>query len=129
MLRLGLSETIATPTSVVLMAGASAAGFGLRALDGGPDPLAWSYWWTCVPVVVVGAPFGARFIEDKSRRFVAKLLYASVVAQLVGALVLLPLTPALLVFGVATFAFGLLFFIGVARGSTAPEVVPQSSVE
>ncbi|MBX3249987.1 MAG: sulfite exporter TauE/SafE family protein [Myxococcales bacterium] len=116
-LRLGLSETIATPTSVVLMAGASAVGFALRALGGGPDPLAWSYWWTCVPVVVVGAPLGARFIEGKSRRFLSNVLYASVALQLVGALVLLPLTPGLVLFGATTFVAGLWLFLGVARGA------------
>ncbi|MCB9636778.1 MAG: TSUP family transporter [Sandaracinus sp.] len=64
-LRLGVSETVATPTSVVLMAIGSALGFALRASSGGPHPEAWAYWWTCVPVVVVGAPLGARFIEGK----------------------------------------------------------------
>lgn len=118
-LRLGLSETIATPTSVVLMAGASAMGFGLRALGGGPADLAWSYWWTCVPVVVVGAPLGARFIEGKSRHFLSNVLYVSVGVQLVGALVLLPLTPGLVLFGAATFGVGLVLFLGVARSSAA----------
>ncbi|MCB9619394.1 MAG: sulfite exporter TauE/SafE family protein [Sandaracinus sp.] len=37
-LRLGVSETVATPTSVVLMAIGSALGFALRASSGGPTP-------------------------------------------------------------------------------------------
>lgn len=119
-LRLGVSETVATPTSVVLMAVGSACGFALRALEGGPAPEAWAYWWTCVPVVVVGAPFGARFIEGRGRVFLSRLLYVSIVGQLVGALVLLPMTPSLLLFGAATFVVGVGVFLGVAR--TAPSV-------
>lgn len=114
-LRLGVSETVATPTSVVLMAIGSAFGFALRALDGGPAPDAWAYWWTCVPVVVVGAPLGARFIEGRGRVFLSRLLYVSIVGQLVGALVLLPLTPMLVLFGLATFVAGVGVFLGVAR--------------
>lgn len=114
-LRLGVPETVATPTSVVLMAIGSAFGFALRALDGGPAPDAWAYWWTCVPVVVVGAPLGARFVEGRGRVFLSRLLYVSIVGQLVGALVLLPLTPALLLFGLATFVLGVGVFLGVAR--------------
>lgn len=118
-LRLHVPETIATPTSVVLMAFGSAVGFALRLAEGGPVDAAWTYWWTCVPVVVVGAPLGARFIEGKGRVFLSRLLYASIALQLVGALVLLPLTPALVLFGLATFGLGLLLFVGVARVPTA----------
>lgn len=121
-LRLGVSETVATPTSVVLMAIGSAFGFALRALEGGPAPEAWAYWWTCVPVVVVGAPLGARFIEGRGRVFLSRLLYVSIVGQLVGALVLLPLTPALLLFGLATFVAGVGVFLGVARPLQAANV-------
>ena len=32
----------------------------------------------CVPIVVVGAPFGARFICQRSRLFVAGILYVSI---------------------------------------------------
>jgi uncharacterized membrane protein YfcA len=117
-LRLGVSETVATPTSVVLMAIGSVCGFALRALEGGPVPEAWAYWWTCVPVVVVGAPLGARFIEGRGRVFLSRLLYVSIVGQLIGALVLLPLTPGLVLFGLTTFVVGVGVFLGVAR--TAP---------
>lgn len=124
-LRLGVSETVATPTSVVLMAIGSALGFALRASSGGPHPEAWAYWWTCVPVVVVGAPLGARFIEGKGRRFLSRLLYGSVVAQAVGALVLLPLTPGLLAFAATTFVLGFVLFFGLARPSARVAEVPS----
>ena len=128
-LRFGVPETVATPTSVVLMAIGSVFGFALRALEGGPAPDAWAYWWTCVPVVVVGAPLGARFIEGRGRVFLSRLLYVSIVGQLVGALVLLPLTPALLLFGLATFVLGVGVFLGVARplqGADVPAVGVQA---
>lgn len=124
-LRLGVSETVATPTSVVLMAIGSVFGFAFRVFEGGPAPEAWAYWWTCVPVVVIGAPFGARFIEGRGRVFLSRLLYVSIVGQLIGALVLLPLTPGLVLFGVATFVIGVAIFLGVAR---VPEAVsPEAS--
>lgn len=125
-LRLGVSETVATPTSVVLMAVGSVCGFALRAFEGGPAPEAWAYWWTCVPVVVVGAPLGARFIEGRGRVFLSRLLYVSIVGQLIGALVLLPLTPGLVLFGLATFLAGVAIFLGVARvpEAVAPEASP-----
>ena len=111
-LRQGVSETVATPTSVVLMALGSLAGFALR---GAALPAeAWAYWWTCVPVVVVGAPLGARLIEGRSRALVSRLLYGSAAIQLVAAPVLLPLTPGRVALVLATFAAGLALFFGVA---------------
>lgn len=114
-LRFRISEAIATPTSVVLM--------GLNALVGALyrgnvqealAPAAWSYWWVCVPIVVVGAPFGAQFIRDKSRLFVATLLYVSIGVQFVAALVIVPQTPWLLAFSAAVFVGGLVLFRGMA---------------
>ena len=78
-------------------------------------PVAWSYWWVCVPIVVVGAPFGAQFIRDKSRLFVATLLYASIAIQFVAALVIVPQTPWLVAFSLAVFDGGLVLFCGMAR--------------
>ena len=62
-----LSERVATPTSVILMASNAVVGFiwqgpvrGVIAAD------SWSFWYVCVPVVVFGAPLGARFIRGRS---------------------------------------------------------------
>jgi uncharacterized membrane protein YfcA len=106
-----ISESIATPTSVVLMGMNAAVGFAWQAsVGGGMAPDAWNYWWVCVPIVVVGAPFGAWFISHRSRLFVAGLLYTSIVAQFVAAIFIVPLTARLVLFSVTVFAVGLLFF-------------------
>ncbi|MCB9916356.1 MAG: sulfite exporter TauE/SafE family protein [Planctomycetes bacterium] len=114
-LRLRISERVATPTSVVLM--------GLNALVGAlwkggvhqalaPD--AWNYWWVCVPIVVVGAPLGAQFIRNRSRLFISGLLYASILIQSVAALLIVPQSAALLAFSATVLFLGLLFFRSMA---------------
>jgi len=115
-LRLRINEKIATPTSVVLMGLNAAVGFAWKELAGsGMAPEAWGYWWVCVPIVVVGAPFGAWFIKHRSRLFVAGLLYASIAAQFVAALLIVPMTPALVAFSAAVFLAGLTFFRWMAN--------------
>jgi uncharacterized membrane protein YfcA len=115
-LRLGISEKVATPTSVILMACNAVVGFAWQGLvGGGMAPEAWSYWWVCVPVVVIGAPFGAWFIRDRSRHFVSAILYASILVQFVGALVIVPMTAPLAVFSVTVLSAGVLFFRWMAN--------------
>lgn len=98
-LRYGVSETVATPTSVVLMASNAMVGFLWKStLGGGMAPAAWGFWWVCVPIVVVGAPLGAWFIRDRSPRFVARLLQTSILLQFVGGIAIIPQTPTLLAF-------------------------------
>lgn len=110
-LRLRISESVATPTSVVLMGLNAAVGFGWRELAGpGVAAEAWSYWWVCVPIVVVGAPLGARFIAGRSRHFVSAILYLSIGAQFVAALLIVPQTAVLLAFSAGVLGLGLVFF-------------------
>ena len=115
-LRFRISEKIATPTSVVLM--------GINALVGSlykggvMNTLAseaWDYWWVCVPIVCVGAPLGAWFIRNRSRLFVAAILYFSIAVQFVAALIILPLTPKLVTFAVIVFSLGLLLFYRMSK--------------
>lgn len=115
-LRLRISEVIATPTSVVLMAGNAIVGAVYRgAVQGQLAPEAWNFWWVCVPIVVVGAPFGAWFIRTRSRLFVARLLYGSILVQFVAAVLIIPQSPRLVAFSTATFALGVLGFWYMAR--------------
>ncbi len=95
-LRCGADERIATPTSVILMGLNALFGVAVRVFQAAPisaEVLSW--WWACVPIVVIGAPLGARWLRGKSRRLVVCLLLASIVAQYAGALALLPMTGAL----------------------------------
>jgi len=122
-LRLRISEKIATPTSVVLMGCNALVGALYRGqIQGELAPAAWNYWWVCVPIVVVGAPFGARFIKDKSRLYVSALLYGSILVQFVAAILIVPRAMPdwdsrlrLLAFSAAIFLAGLTLFRHMAR--------------
>lgn len=115
-LRFRVSESIATPTSVVLMGINALVGAVYRGtVQGELHEAAWNYWWVCVPIVVVGAPFGAQFIRNKSRLFVATLLYVSIGVQFVAALVIIPQTVDLIAFSTLIFVAGLLLFREMAR--------------
>lgn len=116
-LRFRITETIATPTSVILMAINALVGFAWKGGVGeGLAPDAWKYWWACVPIVVLGAPAGARFIRGRSRLFVAAILYVSIAVQFVAGLLIIPQTAVLLVYTVAVFGAALLLFHAMARG-------------
>jgi len=112
-MRYHLSEKVATPTSVLIMAINSIIGFFLHNLilnDFGNDEF--NYWLVSIPVVVIGAPLGARFISSRTRKFVADFLYLIIVAQFTGAWLIIRPTGMLLFFTLLVFLFGLgLFFV------------------
>ncbi|MCB9916357.1 MAG: sulfite exporter TauE/SafE family protein [Planctomycetes bacterium] len=114
-LRLRICERVATPTSVVLMGINSLVGAlwkgGVR---GDLAPEAWSYWWVCVPIVVMGAPLGAQFIRNRSRLFVSGLLYVAIVAQTLAALFIVEQSLGLALFSLSVFTAGVLFFRAMA---------------
>jgi len=114
----GLHERVATPTSVILMAGNSLVAVAWRELLPFTEPMAaqaWAYWYACVPVVAIGAPLGALFIARRSRTFIAGLLMVSILVQYGLSLVVLPIDAALMGLSLATFAAGLLFFAAASR--------------
>lgn len=111
-----VSESIATPTSVVLMGiNALVGALYQGTVGGGLAAEAWNYWWVCVPVVVLGAPLGAQFIRNRSRLFIARFLIASIVVQLFAALLIVPQTPLLVGFSVVVFGVGLALFRFMSR--------------
>ncbi len=110
-----IDEKVATPTSVILMASNALVGFWWR-LQSSVNPIlsdTWNYWWVSIPVVVIGAPLGARFIAKRSNIFVVRLLLTSIIIQFGVALLILPLTPNLILFSVATFLVGCALFISM----------------
>ncbi|PJA76108.1 hypothetical protein CO151_03910 [bacterium CG_4_9_14_3_um_filter_65_15] len=83
------------------------------------QPQAWSFWYVCVPVVVVGAPLGAWFIRDRSSAVIRRLLYACIGTQFLGAVIILPFSLKMFTLGCATFATGSTLFIWLGwKGST-----------
>ncbi len=111
-----IDERVATPTSVVLMGMNALAGFAWKAgVSGGMEARAWDFWYVCIPVVVIGAPLGARFIRNKSRLAIAAFLYASILVQYCAALLIVPQTVHLVLFNFGVLALGLLLFYYIAR--------------
>lgn len=127
-LAMRMCEKVATPTSVILMASNSLFAFFWRSFVAA-EPMAeaaWSYWYAAVPVACLMAPLGAMFIRDKSRHFVASILYVSIFAQFIGALLIVPMTPNLIAFCIATLSGGgLLFWLAARLGRRFAPLVTQ----
>lgn len=127
-LRYRISESVATPTSVVLMAFNSLFGFlthlflvptpdnGIAYAMGDFHLEAYHYLLVCIPIVVIGAPAGAKFIRNKSRQFVAGMLYIALIVQMAGALWVIQPTGWLLGFALIVFVVGsgLFIFLGIS---------------
>ncbi|MHC4943347.1 MAG: sulfite exporter TauE/SafE family protein [Planctomycetota bacterium] len=126
-LRYRISESVATPTSVVLMAFNSIAGFlthlflvptpqdGIKYWMGDFQVEALHYLLVCIPIVVIGAPAGAKFIRNKSRQFVATMLYAALILQMAGAIWVIKPAGWLQAFSIIVFLVGtgLFIFLGI----------------
>ena len=88
-----LSEKVATPTSVILMAFNAVIGFVLHLyFIGGFTSQVESYWLAAIPVVVVGAPVGAYFCTRLNNKTIAIILISLILIELISSLTLIPLT-------------------------------------
>jgi len=82
-----VSERVATPTSIILMAVNSIVAFMWRDMYAGEiDPESWRMWLCCVPIVCIGAPLGAMLSSHWHRLVIAFLVVTIDIVQLVGAL-------------------------------------------
>jgi uncharacterized membrane protein YfcA len=110
-----VTEKVATPTSVVLMAGGTTFGFFWREviMDEGPDVQAWEYVGVCIPVVVLGAPLGAVLGSHFHRLVLASWVYASDTVALVGGFALVKQTPLLAGVSVGLIGIGFAFFLTI----------------
>lgn len=119
-LKYRLSEKVATPTSVVLMASNAVLGFALHALVlQDMQPEAYQFWWVSIPVVVFGAPFGAYVVSRVPRLYIATLLYTIIAVQFVSALWIIQPALPLLLFSAGVFAFGVFLFFQLSRWGPA----------
>lgn len=112
-LKYGLSEKVATPTSVILMASNAAIGFFLHTtVTNSFQTEAFEYWLVSVPVVIFGAPVGAFVINYFKRRTIASLLIAIIIIQFVSAMFIIRPNTQLIMFSLLIFIVGLfLFFV------------------
>ncbi|WP_089728565.1 sulfite exporter TauE/SafE family protein [Candidatus Thiosymbion oneisti] len=107
-LRFGICEKVATPTSVILMGTNALAGMLWGGASGTLAAEAWDYWWVCVPVVAFGAPFGAWCMSRWRRVHIVRFICVLILVQYVGTLLILPQTPTLLAWNILVIASSLL---------------------
>jgi len=89
----GVSEKVATPTSVILMAVNSLAGVAIYQFHHSTFPgNVYAMWLAAVPVVVIGAPAGAYVCSLLSRRTIAWILIGLISIEVLTSLLILPRT-------------------------------------
>lgn len=92
-----ISEKVATPTSVILMAINAIAGFMLQVFVFHDFSVTvQSYWLAAIPIVVVGAPLGAMFCSLLSREMIANMLIFLILIEMITSIFLIPLRPLVL---------------------------------
>ena len=110
-LKYGLSEKVATPTSVVLMTSNAVVGSLMHFFVlGDMQPEAVAYWLVCIPFVVLGAPFGAYIVDKIKRITIAVLLYLIIISQFIAALFIIRPSGSLLGVSIGTFLVGIAIF-------------------
>ena len=111
-----VSEKIAVPTSVILMAFNSVVGsFWRIVMMGDVDTEAYEYLAVCVPIVVIGAPLGSIIGSHFHRQVLAALVYILDTLSLVSAFILVKQTPQLIGLSIGLIVGGALLFILLTR--------------
>ncbi|WP_395257944.1 TSUP family transporter [Halalkalibaculum sp. DA3122] len=127
-LKYRLSEKIATPTSVILMAMNAVVGtllHGLILQDLQPEAI--NFWLVCIPVVVLGAPMGAYVISKVNRLYIAVLLYAILLVQFVSAILIIRPSGMLILFSAGIFLSGLVLFFWLTNYNRTNGQMPVAS--
>jgi uncharacterized membrane protein YfcA len=83
----GVSEKVATPSSVIIMTIETLLGFFLHArVLKDFQPAAFEMWLACIPIVVFFAPLGAYVVSKLPRKRIAQFLYMILLVQFIGAM-------------------------------------------
>ncbi|TVQ68113.1 MAG: sulfite exporter TauE/SafE family protein [Balneolaceae bacterium] len=120
-IKYGLSEKVATPTSVMLMASNAIAGLILNTwVVQTMQPEAIQYWLVSIPVVIFGAPLGAYVITRIGRKTIAGILISIIIIQFVTALFIVRPGSELSLFSFLIFLAGIiLFFVLTKSGQSS----------
>lgn len=108
-----LSEKVATPTSVILMAVNALIGFCLYllVLEGFTAQIQ-NYWLAAIPVVVVGAPLGAYFCSRLDNKTIANILIFLIMIELITSLLIIPLSgQTLIISSLVLLAFSIVYYV------------------
>ena len=92
-----LSEKVATPTSVILMAINALVGFFLQVFifDDFPTNVQ-HYWLATIPIVVIGAPLGAVLCSKLHHSTIANSLIFLILIEMISSFLIIPLRPAII---------------------------------
>lgn len=115
-----LSEKIATPTSVILMAINSVCGFTMQLLWlDGFTPEVQGYWLAAIPVVVIGAPLGAVICRYLSRATISWMLIGLITIEFVTTFWIIPMSPTLFTAALLTFFACFAINLGMLKAHAA----------
>mmetsp|Transcript_56109 Transcript_56109/g.93514 ORF Transcript_56109/g.93514 Transcript_56109/m.93514 type:complete len:447 (+) Transcript_56109:45-1385(+) len=126
-----VSEKTATPTSVVLMAINTCAGFFYRQCVMNEIVLdSWQYFFVCIPIVVIGAPCGSVIGSYLHREILAMFVYLTDTVQLIAAFIIVKpwnISTVLLVTSIVfIIAGGIIFSIIANLGLRVMNQIEQS---
>jgi len=112
-----VSEKVATPTSIVLMAINATVGFFWRQMmtDTGVEDDAWGYLIVCVPVVVAFAPLGSIIASHFHRQVLAALVYILDALALMTAFIVIPLDLHLGIMSGSFLCGGFILFLMMSK--------------
>ena len=111
-----VTEKVATPTSVVLMATNSLFGiYWQGVIIHKVTQEAWDYITVTAPVVTIGAPVGSLLGTHFHRHILASAVYIIDTIALIGAFILVPMTKFLIGLSVGIIVFGFIFFFVLTK--------------
>lgn len=100
-----LSEKVATPTSVILMATNALFGLVCQVFLLKDFPInVQHYWWSAIPIVVIGAPLGAILCNGLHRKTIANCLIILILIELISSLLIIPLRPVIIISSIISLA-------------------------
>jgi hypothetical protein len=92
------------------------AGFALQLfVIGGFTARVETYWLAAIPVVVVGAPFGAYICTRLNNKTIAVVLISLIIVELFSSLYLIPLTADTVTISTAVFLMFSLIYYRMSR--------------
>lgn len=112
----GVSEKVATPSSVIIMTIETLLGFFIHAqVVKDFQPAAFEMWIACVPIVIFFAPLGAFVVSKLPRKRIAQFLYLILIIQFFGAMWVIKPAGIKLIMCFVVLAAGLGVFTYLAR--------------
>lgn len=108
-LAFGINEKISTPTSVVIMAAISMVGFFIHYTQDNIGEI-YYYWLAAIPVVCIGAPFGAYVASKLNKDFIILLLIFLISTEFISTLFLTKFTFEIFLWSLLFALISSLFF-------------------